>query len=196
MYLSRVAGYGCTGSLLFCGFKWYDSAGSVLALSANCVHTPLRVLVVLLNMTVPALSLLDARVVRCCVGWHGCACVFMSKLRARAAVYLSCCVRRWVFAVRWSPLGLLDAAVSGTVARVLPMLIACTRHCILELRHTAVSALSVSRSWFELYDAAVSSAAAPARAAHSVYAVGYSLGGGFRLGCWIRWSALPPRLLI
>ena len=54
-----VAGYGCTGSLLFCGYEWYDSAGSVLALSANCVHTPLRVLVVLLNVAVSALSLLD-----------------------------------------------------------------------------------------------------------------------------------------
>ena len=51
---------------------------------------------------------------------------------------------------------------------------------------SAVSALLVSRLWFELYYAAVSGAAAPARAAHSVYAVGYSQGGGVRLGCWIR----------
>ena len=63
-------------------------------------------------------------------------------------------------------------------------------HTPLESRHTAVFALSVSRSRFELYDAAVSGAAAPARAAHSGYAVGYSLGGGFRLGCWIRWYPL------
>ena len=67
------------------------------------------------------------------------------------------------------------------------MLIACTHRCILESRHTAVYALSVSRLRFELYDAAVPAAAVPARAAHSGYAVGYSLGGGFRLGCWIRW---------
>jgi len=80
--------------------------------------------------------------------------------------------------------------VSGTVARVLSVLIACTHRCILESRHTAVSALSVSRLRFELYDAAVSGAAAPARAAHVVYAVGYSLGGGIRLGCWIRWYPL------
>ena len=43
MYLSRVAGYGFTGSLLICGFEWYDAAEHVLALSANCVHTPLLV---------------------------------------------------------------------------------------------------------------------------------------------------------
>ena len=83
------------------------------------------------------------------------------------------------------PLGLLDTATSGTVARDLYMLIGCTRRGILELRHTAVSVLSVSRLLFELYDAAVSGAAARARAAHSVCAVGYSLGGVFRLGCWI-----------
>ena len=123
-------------------------------------------------------------------GWHSCACVFLSYLRARAAVYLSCCVRRWVFAVRWVPRELLDTAVSGTVARVLSMLIACTHRCILELRHTTVCPLSVSRLWFELYYAAVSVAAAPARAAHSVCAVGYSLGGGVHLGCWIRWYPL------
>ena len=58
VYLSRVAGYGYAGSLLFCGFESYDSAGSVIALSASCVHTPWRVLVVLLNMAVSALSLL------------------------------------------------------------------------------------------------------------------------------------------
>ena len=46
-------------ALLFCGFEWYDWAGSVLALSANFVHTPLRVLVVLLKIAVSALSLLD-----------------------------------------------------------------------------------------------------------------------------------------
>ena len=84
----------------------------------------------------------------------------------------------------------LDTDVSGTVARVLFILIACTHRCMLELRHTAVSGVSVSRLWFELYDAAVSGAAAPTGAAHSVYAVGYSLGGGFRLGCSIRWHPL------
>ena len=56
--------------------------------------------------------------------------------------------------MRWVPLELLDTAVSGTVAHVLSMLSACTHRCILELRHTAVSALSVSRLWFELYYAA------------------------------------------
>ena len=85
-------------------------------------------------------------------GWHSCACVFLSYLRARAAVYLSCCVRRWVFAVRWVSLKLLDTAVSGTVEHVLSTLSACTHHT--KLRHTAVSALSVSRLWFELYYAA------------------------------------------
>ena len=92
--------------------------------------------------------------------------------------------------MRLVPLELLDTAVSGTVARVLSMVIACTHRCIPGLRPSAVSALSVSRLWFELYYAAVSGAAAPARAAHVVYAVGYSLGGGIRLGCWIRWYPL------
>ena len=105
-------------------------------------------------------------------------------------MYLRCCVRRWVLAVWWLPLGLLDTVVSGTVARVLSRLMACTRRCILELRHTAVSVLSDSPLWFELYDAAVSGAAAPARTANCVYAVGYSMGSDFRLGCWIRWHPL------
>ena len=65
--LSRVAGYRCTGSILFGGFNWYDSVGSVLAPSAKGVHTPLRVLGVLRNMAVSAVSLFDVRVVRCCV---------------------------------------------------------------------------------------------------------------------------------
>ena len=112
----------------------------MLAISANHVHTPLRVLVVLLNIAASALSLLDVWVVRCYVGWYGCACVFFSWLRARAAVYLSCYVHRWLFAVRWVTLELLDTAVSGTVAHVLPVLIA-TIHCILEPRHTALFAL-------------------------------------------------------
>ena len=43
------------GCLLFCRFEWYYSAASVLALSANCIHTLLRVLVVLLNMAASAL---------------------------------------------------------------------------------------------------------------------------------------------
>ena len=30
----------------------------------------------------------------------------------------------------------------------------------------------------------------PALLIHSVYAVGYSLGGGVRFGCWIRWYPL------
>ena len=51
----------------------------------------------------------------------------------------------------WVPLELLDTAVSGTVGHVLSMLSACTHRCILELRHTAVSALSVSHILFELY---------------------------------------------
>ena len=53
--------------------------------------------------------------------------------------------------MRWVPLEVLDAVVSGTVAHVLSMLSACTHRCIVELRHTAVSALSVSRLWFDLY---------------------------------------------
>ena len=44
-----------------------------------------------------------------------------------------------------APLGLRGTTVTGTVARVLSMLIACTRRCVLELRHTAISALSASR---------------------------------------------------
>ena len=48
----RTTTLSCTGSLLFGGFKWYDSAEFVLALFASCVHTPLRVLVVLLNMAI------------------------------------------------------------------------------------------------------------------------------------------------
>ena len=56
--------------------------------------------------------------------------------------------------MRWVPLEFLDTAVSGTVAHVFSMLSACTHRCVQELRHTAVSALSVSRLWFELYYAA------------------------------------------
>ena len=56
--------------------------------------------------------------------------------------------------MRWVPLDFLDTAVSGTVADVLSMLSACTHRCVLELRHTAVSALAVSRLWFEIYYAA------------------------------------------
>ena len=54
--------------------------------------------------------------------------------------------------MRWVSLKLLDTAVSGTVEHVLSTLSACTHHT--KLRHTAVSALSVSRLWFELYYAA------------------------------------------
>ena len=95
------------------------------------------------------------------------------------------CIRdsRWLFVALWVPLELLDTTVGHGSAC---FLCAKSMHTPLESRHTAVFALSVSRSRFELYDAAVSGAAAPARAAHSGYAVGYSLGGGFRLGCWIR----------
>ena len=70
---------------------------------------------------------------------------------------------------------------------VFSMLIAYSHRCMLELRRTAVSALSVSRLWFELYYAATSGVAAAARATHSVYVVGYSQAG---LGCWIRWYPL------
>ena len=65
---------------------------------------------------------------------------------------------------------------------------------VLSSKITAVSALSLSRWCFELYDAEVSGAAALARAAHSVYAGGYSLGGSFRLGTVV--SALSRRLLL
>ena len=44
---------------LVCSFERYDSAASVLAQSANFIHTTLRTLVVLPNMAVSALSLLE-----------------------------------------------------------------------------------------------------------------------------------------
>ena len=77
--------------------------------------------------------------------------------------------------MRWVLLELLDTAVPGTVARVFSVLVACTHRCILNSRHTAVSAISGSRLRVELHDAAESGAAAPARAAHNGYAVAYSL---------------------
>ena len=89
--------------------------------------------------------------------------------------------------MRWVPLELLDTAVSGTVAHVLSMLGACTHRCILELRHTAVSALSFSRLWFELYYAArVRRCGVLRNCVHSLcglraLAVVHCMGGGFAL---------------
>ena len=97
------------------------------------------------NMAVSALSLLDDWVLRCCVGWNGGACVFLTSLSARAAACLRYFVRRSVFPARWVLLKLLDTAVSGTVlvADVFSMLSVCTHRGVLELRYMAISALSV-----------------------------------------------------
>ena len=89
--------------------------------------------------------------------------------------------------MRWVPLEVLDAVVSGTVAHVLSMLSACTHRCVLEFWHTAVSALSVSRLWFELYYAArVRRCGVLRKCVHSLrglraLAVVHWKGGGFPL---------------
>ena len=79
--------------------------------------------------------------------------------RAHAAFYLSCCV---VGHVRWVPLELrcggfrLSCWIRLCLARyrMFSVLSECTHRCVLELRHTTVSAFSVSRLLFGLYCAA------------------------------------------
>ena len=80
---------------LVCSFERYDSAASVLAQSANCIHTTLRTLIVLPNIAVFALSLwlmfelYDAALAGTAVP------ALLLLILVRAAVYLSCRIRRY-----------------------------------------------------------------------------------------------------
>ena len=116
-----------------------------------------------------------------------------ARLRLRFPLLIACtpcCVLESAYAVGYSLCS--GVAGNGCVWHIsaCSLYANCVRvplYAIILLRQTSVSALSVSRLWCKLYDAAVSGAVGPALAAHSMYTAGYSLRGGFRLGCWIRW---------